>query len=93
MDSQAFDFYAAHVHRGDRFYFQVPVGLRVNTNLLGSAVAGASFYLLPGVRTTDLRDATVVVSYQANPSRLGLRYVSRFRDGRRPYFVSRVARR
>jgi len=93
INGQAFAFFEKYVHRGDRVYFQVPTGRKVNSNLSGAVVAAGSFYLLPAVRTTELKDATVVVSYQVNPKILGARYVSQVRDGQQLFFVSRLAQK
>lgn len=93
VDSQAFDFFSAHLEKGDRFFLQVPFGTAENIDELGAAEAASTFYLLPAVRTTDLKDATVVLSYDADPDRLGLRFARRARDGRRPFEVSWPAAR
>jgi hypothetical protein len=93
VDTQAFDFFASHLRKGDRFYLQVPVATDENIDELGAAEAASSFYLLPAVRTTDARDATVVLSYDADPRVLGLRLARRVRDGSRPFSVSWPASR
>ena len=93
VDSQAFDFFRSHLRKGDRFFLQVPLGTDENIDELGAAEAASSFYLLPAVRTTDPRAATVVLSYQADPRTLGIRFARLVRDGRRPYVVSRPAPR
>jgi hypothetical protein len=90
LDGNIFDWYAQHVFRGDRVYFQVlPSGL--GSMDLPTAVGYAgSFYLLPAVQVTDPRKATVVVSYFADPSFLHLRFVTQLRAGEQPIFVSRI---
>lgn len=70
---------------GERFAFQtgLPGGLGP------SVQAYARYYLLPNVMVARASDADVVLSYLADPRRLGLRYASVRRL--RPYFlVSRV---
>jgi hypothetical protein len=93
VDTQAFDFFASHLRKGDRFFLQVPVGTDENIDELGAAEAASSFYLLPAVRTTDARDATVVLSYDADPRTLGIRLARSVRDGTRSFAVSWPARR
>ena len=90
LDGQAFDFFAAHLEPGDRFYFQVPPATGDDANRLGAAIAAASFYLLPAVRTTDLKDANVIVSYEADPSALGVPIAREVSDGQRFFSVSRL---
>lgn len=92
VDSDYFDYYAAYVHRGDRVYFQVPPGGLGEFFDLPSAVAAAGrFYLLPAVQADSLSDATVVVSYDDDPARLHLSYVTQERAGLQLVFVSRIA--
>jgi hypothetical protein len=94
LPSEVFDFYAAHVRRGDRIYFQVvrePFGNYLD--LPGIVAATGRFYLLPAVQVTDPRRATVVLSWRADPRRLHLRYATQARLGAKPFIVSRVAGR
>ncbi len=58
--------------------------LRVAVRMIGS------FYLLPAVATDDLADATVVVSYHADPNTLPVRYVTQVSAGLQPISVSRI---
>jgi hypothetical protein len=86
------DYYATYVHRGDRIYFQVPPGGLGEFFDLPSAVAAAGrLYLLPAVQADSLEDATVVVSYDADPALLHLSYVTQERAGLQLVFVSRIA--
>ena len=94
LPTDVFDFYAAHVRRGDRIYFQVvrePFGNYLD--LPGIVAATGRFYLLPAVQVTDPRKATVVLSWRADPRRLHLRYATQARLGAKPFFASRVAAR
>jgi hypothetical protein len=90
LDDGIFDWYAQHVFRGDRVYYQVlPSGL--GTMDLPTAVKfGGSFYLLPAVEVSDPRKATVVVSYFADPSFLHLHFITQLRAGEQPIYVSRL---
>jgi hypothetical protein len=86
-----FDFYAKYLDPGDRVYFQVlPSGLSSNLTLPQAITAVGRFYLLPAVQTTDLRDATVVVSYFANPALLHVKYLTEVEAGAQPLYVSRL---
>jgi len=90
LDGNIFDWYAKYVAPGDRVYYQVlPSGL--GTMDLPKAVRfGGSFYLLPAVQVTDPKQATVVVSFMADPKFLGLHFITQRRAGLQPIFVSRV---
>jgi hypothetical protein len=90
LDGNIFDWYAKYVGRGDRVYYQVlPSGL--GTMDLPTAVKYAgSFYLLPAVEVTDPKQATVVISFMADPTFLHLHFITQERSGLQPIFVSRV---
>jgi hypothetical protein len=86
-----FDFFAAHIVPGDRVYYQVlPSGLSSNVTLPEAVAAIGNFYLLPGVETTDLADATVVVSWFEDPGLLHVRFLTQVQAGAQPLFVSRI---
>ena len=86
-----FDFYASYIVRGDRVYFQVlPSGLSPGLDLPSAVAAAGRFYLLPAVQTQNLADATVVVSYFADPNLLPVRYITQQRAGEQPLYVSRI---
>jgi hypothetical protein len=94
LPSDVFDFYAEHLERGDRIYFQVqkvPFGNYLD--LPGIIAATGRFYLLPAVQVTSLPRATVVVSFNENPQLLHLRFVRQAEYGARPIYVSRLAGR
>lgn len=91
LPSDIFDFYAEHVERGDRVYVQVREGGFSAFMDLPTAVRyAARFYLLPALQTNDLEDATVVVTFFDDPSRLNIRYVTQAQAGAQPIFVSRI---
>jgi hypothetical protein len=86
-----FDFYASYVVRGDRVYYQVlPSGLSKDLDLPAAVAAAGRFYLLPATQTTNLADATVVVSYFEDPSLLRVRFITQQRAGDQPLYVSRI---
>ena len=77
LDGQIFDFYASLLARGDRVYFQVmPSGFSSDLDLPTIVAALGRFYLLPAVQTDDLRKATVVVSYFADPALLHVKFIT-----------------
>jgi hypothetical protein len=93
LPSDVFDFYAEHLHRGDRIYFQVqkaPFGNYLD--LPGIIAAAGRFYLLPAVQVTSLRRATVVVSFDESPKLLHVPLASEAEYGSRPIYVARLAR-
>jgi hypothetical protein len=94
LPSDVFDFYAEHLERGDRIYFQVqkvPFGNYLD--LPGIIAATGRFYLLPAVQVTSLARATVVVSFNESPRLLHLRFARQAQYGARPIYVSRLAGR
>jgi hypothetical protein len=92
LPSNIFDFYAEHLQRGDRIYFQVQPGPFGNyLDLPGIIAAAGNFYLLPAVQVTDLRRATVVVSFNESPGRLHLHFAQQAQYGPRLIYVSRLA--
>ena len=88
-----FDFFAANVGRGDRVYYQVrPSGLGHFLDLPETVEAVGRYYLLPAVSAPDLQDATVVVTWEADPATLHLRFAEQHQAGVQRLFVSRIAR-
>jgi hypothetical protein len=94
LPSDIFDFYAAHVGRGDRIYYQVlPSGFGPSLDLPTIVGRVGDFYLLPAVRASDLRHATVVLSWYADPAYLHQHFPIQVRAGLQPIFVSRLRSR
>lgn len=85
-----FVLFARYVHRGDRIYFQAPRTPYGTLDLHDTVAALGRFYLLPAVQVTHLRDATVVISVQADPNLLHRRFLAQIRVGDGVY-VSRLA--
>ncbi len=86
-----FDFYSTYIVPGDRIYFQVmPSGLSTDLTLPEAVAAIGRFYLLPGVETTNLADATVVVSFYEDPSLLHVKFITQVEAGLQPIWVSRI---
>ena len=78
--------------RGDRVYFQVlrerlqPVPRPADRPFRSRAASTCC----PAVQATDLKDATVVVSYFEDPKLLHVRFITQQRAGLQPIFVSRI---
>jgi hypothetical protein len=87
-----FDYYRALIRPDDRFYVQVtnaPFGLADKETVVRTI---ARYYLAPAVEVERPEEATVVLSYDADPGLLPLRYSEQHRAGLQLIFVSRVAR-
>jgi hypothetical protein len=85
-------FFAQRVHRGQRFYVQVPEGRFIAGVDYPTAVRTfARYELLPAVEVFDPRAADVVFSIGADPHALGLAYerIERPPDDDR-YAVARI---
>jgi hypothetical protein len=85
-----FTFFSSYLREGDRIYYQVPRSPYGTLDLHDTVAALGRFYLLPAVEVTDLEDATVVISYHANPALLHRRFLLQRQNGPR-IFISRVA--
>jgi len=88
-----FDWYRTYLHPDDRYYVQIePAAFStfVDKDTLVRRVA--QLYLLPSLETRDLNDATVVLSWDDDPSRLHLRFATQVRLGEQLFFVSRISR-
>jgi hypothetical protein len=88
-----FDFWARALRPGDRYWIQIPpeaFSSNADKKLIVRSVA--HLYLLPAIETRRLADATVVLSWDADPGRLGLHYSAQIRAGGQLIFVSRIAR-
>ena len=93
LPGDPFDFFAANVRTGDRVYYQVkPSGLGHFLDLPQSVAAVGRYYLLPAVSEPDLDRANVVVSWDEDPAKLGVRFSQQQRAGLQLFFVSRIAR-
>jgi len=91
LPADIFDFYKAYTERGDRIYFQVmPSGFGSWADLPTAVATAGRWYLLPAVQTTNLDDATVVISYHADPAQLPVHYLTQVRAGLQPIVVSRI---
>ena len=85
-----FDFYGRLVRTDDRFYVQVTNSAFGNADKATVVRSVARYYLAPAIEVERPEDATVVLSYDADPAALGLRYSSQTRAGLQLIFVSRI---
>ena len=76
-----FGFFSSSLEAGDRVYYQVPKSPYGTLDLHDTVAALGRFYLPAAVQVTDLDDATVVISYRADPRRLGRRFLSQRQNG------------
>jgi len=90
-DPGVFAFFKQYVGRGDRIYYQVqPSGFSSFLDVPTAVETAGRYYLLPAVQVTDLREATVVVSWLADPGLLHVRFSTQERLGLQLMFVSRI---
>jgi hypothetical protein len=70
-----FDQLDSYVEGGDRVYYQVPHRPYGTLDLHDTVASLGRHYLAPAIEVTDPADATVVVSYHADPSLIDLNWV------------------
>lgn len=86
-------FWRAWLRPGDRYFIQIPFeAFSANGDKKLVVRSVSHLFLLPAVETLDLRRATVVLSWDADPATLHLRYSQQVRAGLQLVFVSRIAR-
>ena len=86
-----YDFYRAHLRPGDRYWMQVknsPFSAFGDKRTSVTGVAG--LYLLPAIPVASMKDADVILSWDADPGVLPLRYSEQYRASLQLLFVSRV---
>jgi hypothetical protein len=92
LPSNVFDFYRDRLRRGDRYYLQVlESGFGPFADLPTAVATVGRFYLLPAVQVATLAEANVVLSWEADPGLLGVRFSEQHRAGLQLFFVSRIA--
>jgi hypothetical protein len=86
-------FWRRQLRRDDRYWIQMPYEAFSATGDKRFVVRSVShLYLLPATEASSLGDATVVLSWDADPSTLHLRYTEQVRAGLQLVFVSRIDR-
>ena len=86
-----FDFYKQYIDPRDRVYLQVrESGFSSFVNYQTAFAYAARYYFLPALPAVDLKDATVVVTFFADPKELHTRFITQQQAGLQPIFVSRI---
>jgi hypothetical protein len=87
------DFWRRSLRPGDRYWIQIPHEAFSSTADKKLVVRTVShLYLLPAIEARDLGHATIVLSWDADPGRLHLRFSEQARAGLQLVFASRIAR-
>jgi hypothetical protein len=93
LRTDIFDFWRAWLRPGDRYWIQIPYEAFSSWADKKFVVRSVShLYLLPAVEATSLHDATVVLSWDADPGTLRLHFTEQQRAGLQLIFVSRIDR-
>jgi hypothetical protein len=93
IDMGIIGFWRAGLRAGDRYWIQMPYeAFSNNGDKRYMARMVSHLYLLPAVEATSLAKANVVLSWDADPATLRLRYSEQQRAGLQLVFVSRIAR-
>jgi hypothetical protein len=91
MPMEIFDFWRQWLRPWDRYFIQMPhEAFSSSGDKKYVAQLVAHPYLLPAIETTDLARATVILSWDADPGQLHLKYWQQWRAGQQLIFVSRV---
>ena len=90
---EIFDFYAAHLRPGDRYWVQVDPGAFGQFADKAKVVRSVGrLELMPAVEVERPDDADVILSWEKDPGLLPYRYSEQYRAGLQLLFVSRVRR-
>jgi hypothetical protein len=87
------DFWRTYLRPDDRYWVQIPYeafSVGADKKLIVRSVS--HLYLLPATEAPSLKDATVVLSWDADPGTLHLKFSEQQRAGLQLVFVSRIAR-
>jgi hypothetical protein len=87
-----FEWWRAHLQRGDRYWIQIPhetFSANADKKLVVRTIA--HLFLLPATEARSLSDATIVLSWDADPSTLHLRYLEKDRAGLQLIFATRLS--
>jgi hypothetical protein len=89
----AFNFFRAHLRRGDLYFVSAPASASFTPGVDRSATLQTfgRYYLLPAIAVTTPDQATVVLSVGQDPKSLGLPLADVVQDGSNPFWVARVA--
>jgi hypothetical protein len=87
------DFWRAYLRPHDRYWIQIPnEAFSVNADKKLIVRSVSHLYLLPATEAKSLRDANVVLSWDADPGLLHLKFAEQQRAGLQLVFVSRIDR-
>jgi hypothetical protein len=93
MPMDILDFWRSEIRPWDRYFIQMPhEAFSTNGDKKYVARLVAHVYLLPAIETTHLSQATVVLSWDADPAVLHLKFWEQYRAGQQLIFVSRINR-
>jgi hypothetical protein len=89
----AFNFFRAHLRRGDLYFVSAPASASFTPGVDRSAALQTfgRYYLLPAIAVATPRQATVVLSVGTDPKELGVPLAEVVQDGSNPYWVARAA--
>jgi hypothetical protein len=93
LRTDIFDFWRAWLRPGDRYWIQIPYeAFSANADKKLVVRSVSHLYLLPAIEARSLADANVVLSWDADPGLLHLRFGEQHRAGLQLIFVSRIDR-
>jgi hypothetical protein len=93
MPMEIFDFWRDGMRPGDRYWIQMPpMPFASDADKRYIARNIAHVYLLPAIEASSLADATIILTWDADPATLHLRYGEQREAGLQLIFTSRVVR-
>jgi hypothetical protein len=93
MPMEIFDFWRDGLRPGDRYWIQMPpMPFATDADKRYIARNIAHVYLLPAIEATRLADATIVLTWDADPAALRLHYGEQREAGLQLIFTSRIVR-
>jgi len=89
----AFNFFRAHLRRGDLYFVSAPASASFTPGVDRSATLQTfgRYYLLPAIAVATPAQAVVVLSIGTDPKALGLPLAEVVQDGSNPFWVALVA--
>jgi hypothetical protein len=93
MPMDIFDFWRDGLRPGDRYWIQMPpmpFASYADKRYIARNIAHV--YLLPAIEASSPKDATVILTWDADPAKLHLEYAEQREAGLQLIYISRVAR-
>jgi hypothetical protein len=89
----AFNFFRAHLRRGDLYFVSAPASASFDPGVDRSASLQTfgRYYLLPAIAVATPAQASVILSVGTDPKALGLSLAEVVQDGSNPFWFARVA--